>query len=184
MERRVSARATVAWSAVVTLLAAGCGGLFYPFGPGGDFAEPSPLATYESGTATLKLEDGTVVELDGISTGPHLFTEVGGSVNWFNDDGWGLRVTLYPEGLPGDAPHGAFITLDRIQGAAHWTTMEDGACSVDIEVADETALRGSARCIELEWVDTLRGGTPFMGPPEPVEGEEPFDVEITFEAEP
>jgi hypothetical protein len=147
-------------------------------------ASPRRWATYESGTATLELEDGTVVELDGISTGPHLFTQVGGTVNWFNDEGWGLRVTLYPEGLPGEELVDAFTALDRIHGAAHWTTMEDGACSVDIEVADETALRGSARCIELEWIDTLRGGAPFVGPPEPVAGEEPFDVEITFEAEP
>ena len=176
---------TLALVTTAAVFVAGCE-LLYPLGSvgEGEFEQPEPLATYSSGTATLEFEDGTTVVLDQISDGPHLFTHFGGGVNWYNDEGWGLQLHLYDVSMTGNDFTDGVASLDRIQDVTHWTTMGEGGCSLKIEVADETGLRGTARCIEQQWVDTLRGGMPFEGTPRPVEGEEPFDVEMTFEAEP
>jgi hypothetical protein len=175
---------TLALVTTAAVFVAGCELLFSLGSVGdGEFEQPEPLATYTSGTATLEFEDGTKVVLDEISDGPHLFTQIGGGVNWFNDEGWGLQLHLYDVSLTGNDFSDGIPMLDRIQGGTHWTTMEGTGCSLKIDVADETGLRGTARCIEQEWVDALRAGTPFEGRPRPVEGEEPFDFEVTFEAE-
>ena len=63
----------------------------------------------------------------------------------------------------------------------HWTTYDPSRCIVDIEVADESAIRGSATCKGVEWYDAL--GNFGLGEPSEVD-EPPFDAEITFEATP
>ena len=76
---------------------------------------------------------------------------------------------------------GAYLQIDRIVGTAHWTTADPSRCIVTVELADETALRGTATCKGLRWSDTLATGFYSMKPAY-VEGEAPFDAEITFEA--
>ena len=78
---------------------------------------------------------------------------------------------------------GGYITLDRIVDGQHWTTSFDGSrCITDVEVADKTAIRGSATCKGVAWYDAL--DMEFtQGPPKPLD-EPKFDAEITFEAVP
>lgn len=163
--------------------AAGCE-LLFPgaFTPDGELQAPSPLATYTTGSATLGLSDGTRIRLDRLSKGPHLVTTFGSSVRWSNAAGWNLQVSGAGAGTPfgaGLLGSQAYIQLDRIVGVEHWRTYDPSRCIVDIDVADQTALKGSATCKGLEWTDALE--VPFSDEPTEI-GQPAFDAEITFEA--
>ncbi len=150
---------------------------------GGHFPEPSLLATYTSGSATLELGDGTTIELDRVAADATLMSEIGTAIRWTGDDGW--NVTL--NGAGSDFGWGAstMMQLDRVIGSEHWTTMYDPSrCIVDVDVADETAVRGTATCRGVEWYDALGQGIGWaMEGPEPLDEPE-FDAEIRFEATP
>jgi hypothetical protein len=161
---------------------AGCE-LFFPgaLTPDGQLQDPSPRATYTKGSATLTMGDGTKVTLDRLSEGPHLIALYGSSIRWSNADGWSLQLTGAGAGseLGNLLGSGGYLKLDCIVGVEHWQTYETGRCIVDIDVANERALKGSATCKGLEWSDALEA--PFPG--EPKEIDQPaFDAEITFEA--
>jgi hypothetical protein len=161
---------------------AGCE-LFLPgtFTPDGQLQEPSPRATYTKGSATLAMGDGTKVTLDRLSEGPHLIALYGSSIRWSNADGWSLQLT--GAGASSELGNllgsGGYLQLDRIVGVEHWQTYETGRCIVDIDVANETSLKGSATCMGLEWSDALVA--PFPGDPKEID-QPAFDAEITFEA--
>jgi hypothetical protein len=53
---------------------------------------------------------------------------------------------------------------------------------VDLAEVDETEVTGTATCRGLRWADGLVA--PGIGEPVFIEGQEPFDAEITFEARP
>lgn len=170
---------------------AGCGLLYGgypgPFFPGpfpddyGAMPSPSIAARYTTGSATIELEDGTTIELDEIGSGSTLDVAFGSTVRWTGEDGW--QMTLHGGGGTEDfGPPMAMLQFDRLTGNEHWTTWDPSRCIVEIEVADETAVRGTATCRGVEWIDALAGPM-GMEPPKPIEGEE-WSGEITFEALP
>ena len=163
--------------ALVAVATAGCGLLFPGFDE--DFAAPSPIATYSKGTATLTLEDGTKVVLDKLNAGPHLWTVFGSEVRWSGSGGWHVRV-----GGAGETTDymPKSVSFDRIADGEHWTTVSYDACDIDIDVADATALRGTASCEGLRWSDALGGGDPMDIDQPYIEGQPRFDVTVTFEA--
>ncbi|HEY7590785.1 MAG TPA: hypothetical protein VH723_07315 [Candidatus Limnocylindrales bacterium] len=174
--------ARVAGLLLVPAVVAGCGFLF-PFSDE-EFAPPSPLATYRTGTATLTLEDGSRIVLDRINAGPHVWSSFGTEVRWFGTDaadGWNFKIN----GAGMDTPFpSALATFDRVAGGQHWTTLFSDACDLDVEKADKTGIRGTASCEGLRWVDALDGYSMGLNTPSPVEGQPRFDVTVTFEASP
>lgn len=134
-----------------------------------------PLATYGGGSATLVI-DGETILLDQLSRGPHLYDGLGTDVYWFNDDGWGLRLTSFDSGFMDMAE----VTIDRVQ-TTYWSAPGYGDCIVDLVRSDETGVEGTATCDGLRWVDQLRGGSWNDGPPF-VEGQPAFDATVEFEA--
>jgi len=160
---------------------AGCSYFGFPY-PGDfeDYPEPSIIATYETGTATITLEDGTLIELDQVARHSTLDTMSGTSVRWTGGDGWHLTLG----GAGGDDEiYGSFAYLqfDRIVDTEHWTIFDSDRCIVDVERVDKTVVEGTATCRGLEWFDALE--QPMMSEPSPLD-EPKFDAEITFEARP
>lgn len=137
------------------------------------------LATYGTGRATLEI-DGRTIVLDKLNAGPHLYDGLGANVYWYNEDGWGLRLTTYDDGgwMPSND-----VTIDRVQ-TTYWSAPGWGDCVLEVAVADATGVRGSARCDGLRWTDQLRGGNGWGEGPGVVEGEPAFDAIIEFEAAP
>jgi hypothetical protein len=139
---------------------------------------PAPIATYHAGRATIQLGDGTQIVLDRINRGPHLYAQFGSLVRWSNDTGWYLTIA----GAGGEADMGpAYLTLDRIGGAQHWTADDPRSCDVHVASATATGLRGTAVCRGARWLDALdtsiSGDHPFVEAP-------PFSATVTFEARP
>jgi hypothetical protein len=182
--RRVILRAAVLFG--VTVLTAGCS---YLLGvpPGGEFPEPSTVATYTGGRATIAIKGGETLVLDRLAAPGTLVTTFGGEVTWRNDDGWYVKLQgLTPRGSSSTPfPMGAeFLQFDRIVDGAHWTTFQfSPSCALDIDQADAKGVRGSATCHGLRWSDAIAGMS-MTAQPTYVEGEAPFDAEITFEAAP
>jgi hypothetical protein len=167
--------------AFVVLAVAGCELL----GLGGavpleEFPDPSPLATYTSGVATITLGDGTKVQLAELHGKAELSRTIGATVSWENDDGWYLQFGGNSDEF---GPSGAFLTIDRIQGGEHWSTRDPRRCIVDIAKLDATGVKGSATCKGLAWQDAV---SPYLFPAASggIPGQKPFDASITFEARP
>jgi hypothetical protein len=196
----VRASAILAISAVV----AGC---FLPFGSLDDdqFPLPSVLATYAHGSATIEITQGSVtqtIELTRIGPGSTLNTFQGAGVWWRNDDGWGLLVTTYDTSFmfgqgptasgsaspgPSAAPLPGDLTIQLVADHEYWTAssfgMSGNRCIVDLAEASATRVSGSATCRGLRWA---YGSAPvqFDVTAVYVDGEQPFDAEVTFEATP
>jgi hypothetical protein len=198
------------WSTVIFLTAAamlltGCG-LLYPgiFGGGtvsggsGDPGVPTVRATYRSGHATLKITQGTDVQtitLDEVGAGSQMMSMIGGSAGWRNADGWALQVMAFdPSTMPGGMLGGmggevsGQMTIERITGNQVWTTQDytgDSRCVVTVTQVDEKALSGTATCKSVRWSDGFAGSMQFgLGAPTYIAGQDPFDVDVTFEAKP
>jgi hypothetical protein len=143
-----------------------------PFWPSQDpFADGT---TFHSGRATLTI-DGKEIVLDRLSDGPHVVDQLGATVYWYNDDGWGLQMfgggtDLVP----------AAIELMRFRNAFWMTGNADTGCTVTVDEADAGGVHGSATCTGLRWTDVLRQGYAQS----PIPDEPPFDVRITFDAGP
>jgi hypothetical protein len=165
---------------LATVGVAGCALLWGPAVEPPDFAEPSPLATYTSGSATITLGDGTKVQLAELHGQATLLKTLGANVSWENDDGWYLQL-----GANSDVPglSGAYLTIDRIQGGEHWSTRDPSRCIVDVAKLDATGLKGTATCKGLAWQDAL-AGYPFPAASSTIPGQKPFDATIAFEAKP
>jgi hypothetical protein len=78
----------------------------------------------------------------------------------------------------------AYLTIDRIVGTQHWTTLDSSRCVVTVTKADETGLAGTATCKGLRWSDALSMGLGSSFQPPYISGEPAFDAEVTFEATP
>jgi hypothetical protein len=188
--------------AVLALLLApavlsGCQFMFPAFGNPGDMDPPKLRATYIKGSATLQItrgRDTKVVELREVSPGSQLISVIGGSVAWRSADGWVVQLQAFD---PADMGGGAFpgpvsgqLAIQRIDGHEFWTTLDYNAmdrCILTIDELSEDAARGSASCKGLRWIDGIGSGGFGMGGmtgPPYVEGEDPFDAEVTFEATP
>jgi hypothetical protein len=176
--REGTRRFVIAIGVLVTGAAiAGCG-LFFPtaFDDDGNLAQPSPIATYTRGTATVKFDDGTKITLTKLSAGPHLLTTFGSTIRWSNADGWSLLVDGAGSSLQALGAELGTIELDHISGGKHVHSYGE-ACDVDVGVADAKALRGTAKCIGMQWFDMLDLGYGASSNPAPE-----FDATITFAA--
>lgn len=184
MGRRGRGVAAAGATGFIAFVAAGCSLLFGSgFGPlDPELMSSSPLATYSVGSATIAIGGGETIELDVLDPSSGIDSMFGSDVHWSNGDGWHLRVNGAGTDL-GDGMGGAeFLTIDRITDGAHWSTLDPSRCIVDVDVADESALRGTATCKGLAWFDAMSGPLGAMGPSEIDEPK--FDAEITFEATP
>ena len=149
------------------------------------FPEPTILATYSQGTATIEITRvGDAVEtitLDRVAPGSTKDGWMGTSVGWRNDAGWVLTLYAYD-----DSYSMADITLQRIVDLEVWRAPAIGPggprCLVDLDESSADAVRGSASCHNLRWEDGLI--QPVSMEPTYIEGEAPFAAEITFEATP
>jgi hypothetical protein len=182
--RRVRGLAALTAAALVGLVAGGCG-LLFGTGFGGfdpELMSSSPIATFTDGSATIAISGGETITLDEVGRGSRIDSMFGSEVQWSNADGWSLRLSGAGADFgPGTLESTAFVTIDRISGGEHWSTFDPGRCIVEVEVADETGLSGTATCRGLTWYDALIP----LGPMAPSEVDEPeFDAEITFEATP
>jgi hypothetical protein len=150
-----------------------------PFDPEEPFPFPTAEATFSTGTATIELEGETVV-LDEVFEDSGL-GEFGFTVTWENDDGWYLQLSGFADELelPGG---GAYLSLHRLQGSEHFVIVDPGRCVTTMDGAGEDGVTGSATCRGLQWTDFFASYPAIGGFPKPIEGQEPFDAEITFEA--
>lgn len=148
-----------------------------------EFADPSPIATFESGSATIVIDGGATITLPQLTIPGAIYESYGGRVTFTNDDGWYLQVMDLSSGPFAGMNPSAYISVDRIVDGSHWSTVDTSRCIVDLETADETGILGSATCKGLRWSDLL--AMDYYGfEPTYIEGEDPFDAEITFEAVP
>jgi len=162
-----------------------------PFGtaadPGDLEAWGRPIATYDAGEATLRIDDDDPLVLTKLNVGPHLSKGIGASIMWANSDGWAVRL-IGPYGrvegafttglLPSES---GMVTIERVD-KGYWSMSFSDGCTVEIDSMTETHLAGSASCRSLRWVDSS-GTAGYNGDTLPfVQGEAAFDAEITFEA--
>ena len=178
-------------------LLAGCSALFpyldpygYPTDP--YFGEPTVPTTYSTGSATIELTRGASKETITLNrVGDSSFYEpmLGAMVTWENDDGWTVMVNSYSGSqLPEFVMPGVMtgdVTINRIDGHEFWTAGSyvpwgtGNSCAVDVWEMSSTDVSGRANCTKLRWTD---GMSPGFEEPAYIEGEESFDVSITFEA--
>jgi hypothetical protein len=158
---------------VLSLVAGGCAFFDYPED---DFDFGGVTTRYATGSATVTIGDERHV-LDQVSPSSQLMSGFGAEVYWFNDEGWGLRLS---GGTPGSLVP-AMLAIDRVR-TTYWSASDySGRCSVKVDEADAKRLKGTATCTGLRWSDMLRGDVMSGGY---VEGEAPFDATIEFEAAP
>lgn len=195
------------WSILVVLapaamLVTGCAALFPGFISSsgvdtivGEGALPSAEATYTSGRATLKMTQGTdtqTVTLGEVGAGSQLTSLVGAGVTWRNEDGWALQLMAFDPssmGAGGLVPSGiqGQLTIERINGNDLWTTQsdtEEPRCIVTVDQLTATDISGEATCKGLRWEDGFAGNQLGIGDPSYIQGQAPFDLDITFAAKP
>lgn len=150
-----------------------------------DVDTPKQLATYVDGSASVTIGDADPIELGELNNGALYEDFWGGEATWSNGDGWYVRIS----GASGNTGMFAGLTalsLDRVAEGRHWTTFDSSRCVVTIEQADERGLKGTASCKGLRWSDALGafGGLGVGLEPTYIDGEDPFDAEIRFDALP
>jgi hypothetical protein len=148
-----------------------------------DFGMPKPVATYKTGHATVTIDKEPALELRELTEGGTMDPSYGASATFHDGAGWYVRVMGATAG--GTAYFSpSYLTLDRIVGNQHWTTVDSSRCVVTVTKADEKGLAGSATCKGLRWSDALSMGLGSSFQPPYITGEPAFDAEITFEATP
>lgn len=142
-----------------------------------DGPAPTPVATYEQGTATVSLGDGTTQEFDHVDRGI-LWSEVDASVAWAGHDGWTLLLTVTGFGKRAEC---CDVTIDRMVDDQMWTTLNSTGCAVTIDELTSHRVAGRASCKGLAWHDAISILDPASSP---IGNQPPFDAELTFEATP
>ena len=148
-----------------------------------DFPSSSPIASYASGRATIRIAGGETIVLDRLAPGSGVDALFGSQVRWSGADGWSLQLV----GAGGDSggmfdpDSDGYLVFDRIVDGQHLTTFDVDRCIIDVEVADATALRGSATCRGLQWYDAVDRPMSLTSP-SPVASAPISDAEVTFEA--
>jgi hypothetical protein len=140
------------------------------------FSLPPPIARFKTGSATLTVGD-TATTLDQLTGAAAIYEDLGSEVGW--TDGNGLYVRFYSE--PGSTTGQGFVNLDRITDGKHWSIFDPSGCKVTLAKNDATGISGTASCTGLRWIDLMGAGPASPGY---VDGENPFDAEITFQAAP
>ena len=196
---RIGAITRAAILAAVPLMLSGCGLLFGGMYPGFNplappfapdpFINPGAGATYDRGTADLEIthEDGTTesLTLGRIGFIGEYDESFGASASWVNDDGWELTVFAYDVAdslgnelgvINGDA------TFSRSKGMDYWSAGSyvgggGNPCAVDVWEMTEKEFTGRVTCTSLRWTTYS-----MTGEEEAVEGEDPFEVTVTFGA--
>lgn len=194
MRRRLQIAAALA---LLPFVISGCDLLFASlYGPIDPFPEPElgPSVLYDSGVATIEITQGDTTEtmtLDQVGPNSMLDSYMGATVTWRNDDGWVLRLNAYsfldPAAMDFPGSFSADLTVDRIEDHELWTaggytSTAGNRCIVDISEMSETGVSGRADCRGLRWSD---GSSGFgFGEPALIEGQDSFDMTVTFEATP
>lgn len=153
-------------------------GIEPPFDPDEPFPFPTAEASFTTGTATIELEGETLV-LDELAGDAAFSADFGANVRWTNGDGRYLSVFALPD--MGMVPDSSYLTFDWLTDGRHWVIIDPGRCVTTVEQADASGVSGRATCRGLEWSDYFSSYS-GIGVPEPVEGHDPFDAEIIFEA--
>jgi hypothetical protein len=193
----------------IAIVLTGCLGSFGDFGDFGfdedDFPMPTVLAVYSQGSATVEVKQGDTTQTIGltrVAAGSQLMSIAGGNVTWRNDDGWGLQITTIDMSMdfgprpspsagtspgPTTAPYLAELAVIRIADHDFWRASGNGAqsgnrCIVDLTEASASRVAGTATCRGLRWYDGTT--SPMLFDQIYIEGQDPFDAEITFEATP
>ena len=157
-------------------------GQFFSFDPGDfasfepEFSLPAPTAVFTRGSATLAI-DGKTIDLDRLASTAAMYPSFGTEATW--TDGKGMYVRFYGSGDEHDA---WFISFDRIADGNHWTTDDPTRCTVALDHADKTGIKGTASCKGVRWIDTMAAFA--SGDEAYVPGQDPFDARITFQATP
>ncbi|MFL5776317.1 MAG: hypothetical protein ACJ76W_08590, partial [Chloroflexota bacterium] len=123
---------------VLALIAAGCEMLLGPGFGADDFPSSSPIATFTTGSATVAIDGGAPMHLTTLESGSGIDSLFGSDSHWSNADGWHVHLAGAGADSPGGigGGPGAFLTLDRIQGGEHWSTLDPTRCIVDFKEAD------------------------------------------------
>lgn len=179
--------------AMLPLLISGCDLLAAALYPGLDPFAPDPFGgpglgvVYETGTATLEIDQGDVEEtivLDEVVEGSERW-DLGATVTWRNDDGWAMTISSYsdPEFPAADSSD---VIFQRINGTELWRTDyfdSSGRCIIQVREVTDERLSGSVECDGLRWAEGL-GSPSFDGTPRYVEGQDSFHIHVEFEAAP
>ncbi len=155
-------------------------GSFDPSDPG--FSLPPPEAIYKTGSATVKI-NGTPATYDTLTGSAALIADFGANATWMDGRGHYVRVFGAKTGDSVIDTEAGFVQVERIVDTHHWTSADPSTCKVTVTTADRTGFAGTATCTGLRWTDAI---TPVdaSGNPAYVEGQAPFDLEVTFEAKP
>ena len=193
----------------LALVLSGC----LPFGSFSDFGDfddddfplPTVLAVYSHGSATLEIKQGDTtqqINLTRVAAGSQLMSLAGGNVTWRSDDGWGLQIMTFDSSFPfapgaspsagatpgpTAAPFLSELAIIRIADHDFWRASSLGVesgnrCIVDLTEASATRVAGTATCRGLKWYDGT--ASPMTLEQVYIEGQDPFDAEITVEATP
>jgi hypothetical protein len=159
--------------------------------PIGGFGDPETTTAYSTGTATVQITQGgttQTISLD-ISPGSTYDSYVGAIVSWENDEGWTVMVDAYDESLLGGVSVPGLmdgdVTISRIEGHEFWTAgsytgLSTAGCGVKVSEMTPVKVAGRVTCSQLRWTD---GTSWSLDGPQYIEGQDPFDVTIDFEAE-
>jgi hypothetical protein len=155
-----------------------------------DFANPQTF-TYGKGSATIEITRDGVTEtytLNEVAPSSTYDPMMGAMVTWQNDEGWSVDIFGYDfSGLDGEVSLGSGdVNVRWIHDSDFWTagtyTSEAGnRCVVTIWQMSARKTDGKANCSSIQWAD---GANQYAYPPAFIEGEEPFDMSVTFVAEP
>lgn len=161
----------------------------YLYPPISGFDDPEVFSNYSTGTATVQLTQGATtqtIHLE-ISPGSMFDSYMGAMVTWQNDDGWTVMVNAYDNWTMGGValPATGDVTINYIADHDFWTagsysSWSTGGCGVKLSEMSADKVAGRVNCSQLRWTDGMNMS--FDGPAY-IEGQDPFDVTIDFEAE-
>jgi hypothetical protein len=162
----------------------------YPYDPSLPTLPPisipsfEPDVSYSRGAANVALADGAsislaVVDEGSVRSGPFA------TVKWSNDEGWALTLTsvTYPDFKT--PAYDNSIALENVNNGEQWvvdTTFDPTACRYSMEESSAVTIKGSAKCTGLRWQDARSTVPGVTAVPKYIEGQDPFDATITFEA--
>jgi len=152
--------------------------------PSFDIPPPQQEFSYTSGSATIEISDGQSIVLDRVVEGSGAMY---GStkVTWRNDEGWALSLISFAMPSEPVSPFDTPIVIKRVVDKSLWVTnplSDPTNCRVRLDHANANGLSGDAECTHLRWQDGLTGELSYPVTPSYIDGQDPFDATVTFEA--